>query len=200
MVRRWISNLRLAQPLDLEPEVPVQGESPVVASATNPFTIRRATAKDVRSLAGLWREMMEFHRTIHPAFQFGPEAQKSIERHLLDTIRSTGGRIFVADADGEIVGYTLGEIQDRKPIYPAGRYGFVSDLVVTEAWRRRGVGRLLVTTILDWFHQYGVTAIELFVLESNPVSTAFWESMGFRHYLRLLRKDLCVAEASKGDG
>jgi ribosomal protein S18 acetylase RimI-like enzyme len=154
------------------------------------FRIRRALIHDVRLLAVLWREMMEFHRRLDPAFEFGPDAQASIERHLAETIRSAGGRIFVAEAEGRLIGYVLCEIQERKPIYPAGRYGFISDLAVTLRWRRRGVGRQLVTHVMRWFRENGVTAIELFVLESNQASTAFWESMGFRHYLRLLRCDI----------
>jgi ribosomal protein S18 acetylase RimI-like enzyme len=195
MVRKWMSSLRMAQ---LAPREPGAHQShartrAAPADATTAFTIRRAVPKDVRTLAVLWREMMEFHRSLDPAFEFGSGAQASIERHLRETMRSTGGGVYVAEAGGHVIGYVLGEIQERKPIYPAGRYGFISDLAVTEGWRRRGVGRSLVGALMGWFQQHGVTAIELFILETNPVSTAFWESMGFRHYLRLLRRDATAA-------
>ena len=192
MVRRWMTGLRLgnlsARVVERAEAVAAERteEQPGINSAS--FSIRRAVPRDVRVLAGLWREMMDFHQRIDPAFEFGAGAQAGIERHLAETIRSNGGRIFVADIGDRIVGYVLGEIQERKPIYPSGRYGFISDLAVTEEWRRRGVGRALVTSLLSWFGEHGVTAIELFVLETNPVSTVFWESMGFRHYLRLLRR------------
>ena len=194
MVRKWISTFRLAQPDRTErPTERPRDPSCDVPSVEEEFRIRMATVRDVRVLAGLWREMMEFHRSLDPAFQFGPEAQTTIERHLRETIRSTGGCVFIAESGHRIVGYVLGEVQERKPIYPAGRYGFISDLAVTEARRRQGIGRALVEALLSWFKRHGVTAIELFILETNPVSTAFWESMGFRHYLRLLRRDLSGA-------
>lgn len=201
MVRRWMTGLRFAH---LSPRVEDRTEEPVQMtlessprSDTDAVVIRRAVPRDVRVLAGLWREMMEFHRKLDPAFEFGPAAQTGIEKHLSETIRSTGGRVFVASAGGRMIGYILGEIQERKPIYPLGRYGFISDLSVTSAWRRRGVGRALVNTLMAWFHEHGVTAIELFILENNDVSTAFWQSVGFRHYLRLLRHDVMqVGEAN----
>lgn len=203
MVRRWMTNLRTIQ---LAPRQGSSVEQDHVEREAGQegtgreYRIRRAVIQDVRPLAALWREMMEFHRRLDPAFEFGPDAQASIERHLAETIRSARGRIIVAEAEGRLIGYVLSEIQERKPIYPAGRYGFISDLAVTLRWRRRGVGRELVGQVMNWFRQNGVTAIELFVLESNPASTAFWESMGFRHYLRLLRCDIGAApEAAPSD-
>ena len=134
MVRRWMSGLRVAH---LSPRVEDRTDRPVQATpegstddGADSFEVRRAVPRDVRMLAELWREMMAFHRRIDPAFEFGPGAQTGIERHLHETIRSSGGRVFVAVARDRIIGYVLGEIQERKPIYPAGRYGFISDLAV----------------------------------------------------------------------
>ena len=111
MVRRWVSSLRLAQAPPPERDASSTFESDREGLGENhltPFDIRRAVPKDVKALAGLWREMMEFHRSLDPAFQFGTDAQASIERHLAETVRSGGGRVFLAEADGRIIGYILG--------------------------------------------------------------------------------------------
>ena len=149
--------------------------------------MREANRKDVPAIAALWKEMMDLHRTFDARFEFAPNVMREVERHLVATIRSSGGRVFVAEAQGQVVGYILGEVHIRKPIYPPGTYGFISDLSVTAAWRRQGIGRALVETLMAWFKRAGVTAVELFVAEANPVSQQFWERMGFKHYLRLLR-------------
>jgi GNAT superfamily N-acetyltransferase len=164
-------------------------ESPAPTPARG-FVIREAHRRDVPELVALWQQMMDYHSSFDRRFRFTGGVRREIERHLTESLRSRGARIIVAEAEGRVVGYILGEVHQRKPIYPVGVYGFVSDLSVTEAWRRRGVGRALVEEMLAWFRRQGVTAIELFVLEANPVSTAFWQAMGFGAYLRMLRMDL----------
>lgn len=161
----------------------------------NHFTIREANRRDLPQVADLWQEMMRFHRQYDARFVFAPDAQKLVERHLLDTIKSRGAHLLVAEAgfsgnsevDRKVVGYILGEVHARRPIYPVGNYGFISDICVTEEWRRAGVGRALAGALMTWFDGQKITAVELFVAEANPVSLAFWQSLGFTHYLRLLQ-------------
>ena len=154
------------------------------------LTIREAQRRDVGVVSDLWQEMMDYHSAYDGRFRFTGGVRRELERHHQESLRSKAARIFVAEAEGRLVGYILGEIHERKPIYPAGRYGFISDISVTAAWRRRGVGRRLVEKLDGWFRFECVTSVELFVLEANPVSNAFWESMGFGSYLRLVRRDM----------
>jgi ribosomal protein S18 acetylase RimI-like enzyme len=156
----------------------------------NPYTIREANRRDIAAVVALWKEMMDFHLAYDPRFRFAPDAEREFARHVHATLRSSGARVFIAESGGETIGYILGEIHRRKPIYPIGNYGFISDIAVTERWRRRGVGRALVQSLFTWFRRQGVTAIELFVAEANPISTAFWRGLGFGDYLLLLRKDV----------
>lgn len=154
-----------------------------------PCTLRPARRSDVRAIAALWHEMMDYHRERDPRFRFGPTAQRDLEQHIQSTIRSHDAVLIVAEADGRIVGYILGELHARRPIYPVGAYGFISDICVTQTWRRHGIGRALVAGAMDWFRQKGVTAVELLVAERNPDSLEFWRAMGWTDYLRLMRLD-----------
>ena len=153
-------------------------------------TIREAGRRDVPAVAALWQEMMDYHSRFDARFRFAPTARRDVERHILETLRSRSARVFVAEADGRVIGYILGEIHARRPIYPVGTYGFIADISVTESHRRSGVGRALVETMLAWFTREKATAVELFVADANPTSMAFWRAMGFGEYLRLLRREL----------
>ena len=133
---------------------------------------------------------MEYHRERDPRFRFLPAAVREFEQHFLSTVRSRDAVILVAEVHGDVVGYVLGEMHSRKPLYPIGKYGFISDLAVQENHRRQGIGRALVDRLLDWFRRKGATAIELFVAEANPVSESFWTAMGFRGFLKLVRREL----------
>jgi len=155
-----------------------------------PFIIREARRQDVGAIVMLWKEMMAFHAACDVRFRFTPDAPKDFQNHLMSTLRSRAAYVLVAQAHEQVIGYIMGEVQERKPIYPAGKYAFISDICVTAAHRRSGVGRALVQNLLERFQQRGVTAVELFVAEANPVSVAFWQAMGFKNYLRMLRLDL----------
>ena len=136
---------------------------------------------------------MDYHRAYDARFHFAPNAQREVERHMLETLRSRAARIFAAQADGfggALIGYIVGEVHARRPIYPVGSYGFISDICVTAGWRRRGVARALAGSLDRWFIRQKVTSIELFAAALNPESAAFWQAMGYTDYLRLMRRDL----------
>lgn len=154
------------------------------------WRIREAGRTDGRAVAALWREMMTFHAALDPRFQFTTNADREFEDHFRNTLRSRDARILVAEANDEVVGYILAELHARRPLYPAGQYGFISDLSVRADWRRQGVGRALVAGLVKWFRSRGVSTIELFAADRSPDSQAFWQSMGFTDFLHLMRMEI----------
>src|SRR5262249_7625790 len=150
-----------------------------------PYIIREARRHDGPAVTALWKEMMDLHGALDGRFRFESGATREFERHFVTTIRSRDARVLVAEAGGQVVGYILGEIHDRKALYPAGKYGFISDICVTSCCRKQGMGRALVEGLMLWFKNRGITAVELFAADRNPESTAFWRAMGFVDFLRL---------------
>lgn len=152
--------------------------------------VHDANRRDLPAVVNLWQEMMDYHRAYDARFRFSPNAPREVERHLLETLRSRSARIVVAEAKGRVIGYIVGEVHARRPIYPVGVYGFISDICVTAECRRRGVGRALIDALDSWFATQKVTSVELFAAALNPESVAFWRAMGYSDYLRLMRRDI----------
>lgn len=160
-------------------------------ATTGQFVVREARMADRYAIGALWRELMTMHRQLDPRFVIAPEGEERYVRHVHEMMRIRNARVLVAESI-ELktpVGYLLGELQSRPPMALPGLYGFVSDIYVTEAWRRNGVGRALVEEMANWFRQRKTTAIELYVAEANPAALAFWEAMGLHPFLRLMHKD-----------
>lgn len=154
------------------------------------YRVREAARADLATIGRLWREMMDLHGALDSRFRVGNDAGREFERHVAACLRARSALVLVAESDGAIVGYALGELHTRRPYHPDGEYGFISEICVAEAHRRAGIGRALVRRMTNWFAASGVTAVELLQAEANPVSAAFWHAVGFTPYLRLLRRDL----------
>ncbi|MBZ0299241.1 MAG: GNAT family N-acetyltransferase, partial [Anaerolineae bacterium] len=85
------------------------------------------------------------------------------------------------EEDGRLVGYVLGVVVDLLPeMFEQEAGGFLADIYVDEAYRRQGVGRALVMTLVNWFHEKGLTYYEWHVAANNRPGLAFWRSMGGR--------------------
>jgi len=154
--------------------------------------VRDARAADRDSIGRLWSELMEYHRSIDSRFTIAPDAERKYVRHAHEMMRSTDGRVLVAEesAGSRIVGYMLGEMQNRPPMALPGRYGFISDVFVVDDWRHRGVGAALYADMRRWFVLRKALAVELYVAESNPAAQEFWRNAGLVPFLKLLHEDL----------
>ena len=104
---------------------------------------------------------------------------------------------FVAEEDGNVIGYVgsqtvLGESD-------------MMNLAVLPEYRRQGIGRRLVETLVSHLSADSVTSLTLEVRASNAAAVFIYNSMGFvevgrrpNYYTKpkedalILRKDLCV--------
>jgi GNAT superfamily N-acetyltransferase len=79
---------------------------------------------------------------------------------------------MVADSDEGVVGFALYYIRFSTW---KGRYLYLEDLLVTEAWRRKSVGRLLFESIISEAKQIDVNGISWQVLEWNEPAIKFYD-------------------------
>jgi ribosomal protein S18 acetylase RimI-like enzyme len=153
------------------------------------FTIRLATKKDLPEMRRLWREMMDVHARCEPRFRPlpPPEGERAWEQHMReDVLGNEECCIFVAEAEGRLIGQMMGMLHDPYPVFEPGRYGYVTDVAVDPAARRSGVGRALFEALKAWFRAQGVTYLQLMVAHHNPISQAFWRALGCTDYMDIM--------------
>ena len=131
--------------------------------------IRKAVKEDVPAMLGLVKELAEYERS--------PQSVINTEQMLLEDGFGTNSiyRAFVAETDGTIVGLAL--------YYTAystwkGKIFFLDDIVVTEKFRRYGIGKKLINHVLKAAHTAAVNQIRWQVLEWNTPAITFYKKIG----------------------
>ena len=94
-------------------------------------------------------------------------------RHIdADVARDAAG-VFVAEDEGEVVGYVT-TWQDG----PAG-IGHIPNLAVAATHRNQGLGRLLLEHALAHFRAAGLTHAKIETLAQNAIGNHLYPSLGF---------------------
>ena len=81
-------------------------------------------------------------------------------------------RLWVAEVMGEVVGYAA--------VWMVADQAELGDLAVTESWRRCGVGRRLLETVLEGMVEAGIRELFLEVRVSNYAARRLYDEHGFR--------------------
>jgi ribosomal protein S18 acetylase RimI-like enzyme len=81
------------------------------------------------------------------------------------------GMCFVAEEKASIVGTIL--------CGHDGRRGFIRHVVVSKAWRKRGIARALVEKALGELSKRGIGKCNIFVNDLNRSGFAFWAHLGW---------------------
>ena len=114
-------------------------------------------------------------------FDEGGELSGYAEAALADPL----GRIFVALDGAELVGALITResvAADRQ------RRGGIDELLVSERYRARGIGRALMEAAeAYWRQQPQVVGLQLTVLASNTSAMHLYESLGYREVQRRVR-------------
>lgn len=127
----------------------------------------------------LWLELRQHHAEIAPMWH-ADFLTSSFENRKLGLLQKAvnGLAVMLATLDGRDVGYCICTIN-------ADRQGEVDSLFVTEKFRRRGVGRALMSETMRWLGERPTSAIIVDVLYANASAILLYENFGF--HARTLR-------------
>lgn len=98
--------------------------------------------------------------------------------HIDEDCQANPAGVFIAERDGEILGYITTRI-DR----PNSR-GRIPNMAVVEEARGLGLGRRLIHHALDYFRQEGMQVAVIETMASNPIGQHLYPSCGFEEVAR----------------
>ncbi|ABP94322.1 MULTISPECIES: ribosomal protein S18-alanine N-acetyltransferase [Metallosphaera] len=104
---------------------------------------------------------------------------------FVEHVRDWGEAFFVATVDGEVVGYIMPRIEtgfsNLKSFIPLVRKGHVVSIAVLEGYRRKGIGKQLLTSSMEKMKQvYGAEEVYLEVRVSNYPAISLYEKLGYK--------------------
>jgi GNAT superfamily N-acetyltransferase len=160
--------VRTAPPAGAEPEV----------------TVRRAGPDDFA--AALELAVATFDYTGLVAAPRRANTAELLAPSLRDALAEDEPAVWLAEEDGEIRALAHCAWVDTLPgteageLLPAGRWGYVNNVVTAPGERGGGFGRALMTHVHRELHRGGATRTYLYYNPTNPLSSVFWHRQGYR--------------------
>ncbi len=144
------------------------------SSTLDALIVREARAADTGALALLMSEL---------GYPVTPEVLSS-RLQKLPSAHCT----FVAELQGAVAGFVGCSALD---IYESDTpVGWIMALSVAERFRRRGIGRALLSRVEQWCADAGLRDIRVHSGEQRRDAHAFYEACGFEHTGRRFKKSL----------
>jgi ribosomal protein S18 acetylase RimI-like enzyme len=111
---------------------------------------------------------------------------------MLERCKQCGGRILVAEVDGEVAGYVtiLPKVKSEELQDGSLEYGLISDLVISEPFRGLGLGQLLLEAAESYARACKVRYLRIGVLAGNDIAKNLYTSAGFSPFYTELEKNL----------
>ena len=131
------------------------------------YAIRRLAEEDIQSLALLYTQF------------WGVESDcVKMKKKFAELRGNPRYAIFCATADGYVVGSIMGILCDE--IYGDCRpFLLMEDLIVDQAYRRRGIGKALVAELEDFAREHDCSQIQFITETHRQDAVAFYASLGF---------------------
>ncbi len=155
--------------------------------------IRKAKRGDLDRIQELWWELIASHIGFDPPFYAKkPEKEclKTARRWHTSALKKPDSFILVAEDRHQIIGYLLGAVCKRPPIYLDARQGMIYSLVVTEDHRNRGVAKKLLKAAFSEFRKLKIKLVALNVDPKNRPGRKLYAGRGFRDRHVLVVKNL----------
>lgn len=101
---------------------------------------------------------------------------RSVYRRYGEAASTPGAQFLVAEAEGEVVGFVIGEVRDWE--FGAPPCGWVFAIDVRPDARQAGVGTRLLQSILAGFRRAGVRKVRTMLASDNTLILSFFRSQG----------------------
>ena len=157
------------------------------------FTIRDPRLPDDRpALVSFIDGLQHYEHNFESNRRIDARAGEDYFAVLLQRIAEHQGRIFVAEADGQPIGWAVFLVEEDfiYVIEDQRTYGYIAELFVNESVRGQGVGQALIKACEDEGRSRGLKRMMIGVIPANERAAKVYAEAGYSPYAMELRKFL----------
>ena len=142
--------------------------------------IQRARLDDIERIVEVFCDGVRSQNKFCHLLDLTEEVLNHKQKQFKSAVEDEGEVLFTwRHETGKIVGYIWGVI---KQSIDTGHVGQINELVVATSHKRKGIGRQLFQSCIDWFRSQNVQRVEVSFSVQNPEASAFWTHMGFKPF------------------
>lgn len=145
--------------------------------------IRNAQAEDFKKLMKIYAQLDELHRLKHPELFKEPEGDYRPMEYIYRLINDSTKYLAVAVIDDEIAGFAEAFIMESAnfPVLRKRQWIQLDNIAVSREYQGKGIGSLLLDSVLKWGAQMKIGRIELKVYDFNAEARNFYIKEGFKN-------------------
>ena len=128
--------------------------------------LRKLTARDIPQTIA-----------IHSAITKKKASRKWVQQMVKDHLRKQEGIGFVAEKDGQVVGFIIGEIKGEG--FGLEKSGWLEVVMVHPHHMGSGIGFAMAQKLFDYFRRRGIRDVHTSVLWDSIDMLSFFKSLGF---------------------
>lgn len=143
------------------------------------ISIRPATTADLPAIMALWRELKRSHSSLDPGLPFVAEAEALASSHLEAGFEDPNSVFLVAESKASVVAYSRACREAFPPVFEKRMHCHIGTLVVSEMYRRAGLGTALYEATVAAMAERGVRYFAVSFMPNNRAAASFWSRFGF---------------------
>ena len=156
----------------------------------NNFIIRKAEGKDLKKVQQLNHELFLHDAECDPTLHMNWPFEKAGEEYFLSRINEVSGVCYVAEIEGEVIGYVCGAIKSPHTARTITKIVELENILVKEGLRGNNIGEKLCEAIFAWGKLQGAERATVSAFTDNKEAIRFYERIGYAPYDLTLEREL----------
>ena len=151
------------------------------------FKVRQASIEDLKAVEHLQQQLVSYERPFDNTI---PKTGEVYYYDLKKLLRSKQAKVMVVEAEGKVVGCGFGEIQKDVQWSINKNVGYIGLMYVEQNARGKGVGKMIITALLDWLKEKNMKDVRLRLYNENEDAHRAYRSYGFQDFIMEMRGTL----------
>lgn len=153
--------------------------------------LRIEPTTDAGVIARLNGTIQEHHQQLYPE-TFKPHAEEEVEAFVAKQLQDSAWHCLIARHGDQEAGYVLFYLREyqENPFRRAYRGVHIDQISVLPAFKRKGIGKALMSEVEAFARREGVSQLELTYWERNDEARTFYEELGFEPRIRFVTRPL----------